>query len=377
MRILYVTSGIAPFRLGGMQAVARMHVEGLAARGVDVAVVHPGPAADPVAEGQRLPGRVHVLTWPRLRGLRGRIPGHYTHELRKYSQMVLGVVQQEQPNVVYADGPLLHALLTASPPHRTPTVFHPHGLEMFQDLGALVDNLRSRPLRALTRLHCRRATIVISQGGLLNDLITGACGATSSQVREVPNALHESSVVCQPATKETPVRFLFVGRDEPRKGLRVLLHALPQISGAELHIVGPHRAVHSKATEGTTWHGEVRERTRLWDIFDSCHYLVLPSFAEGMPTVLLEAMARGLPVLASNVGAVSAVVEQGHTGWLLPPGNVARLIDAMTEAVALSSQEYQAMSSAALGLIRDRYLHDHACNHLLAVLREAIGMTSL
>jgi glycosyltransferase involved in cell wall biosynthesis len=67
----------------------------------------------------------------------------------------------------------------------------------------------------------------------------------------------------------------------------------------------------------------VDEFYQLSDIF------VLPSYAEGMPNALLEAMACGLPVIASRIGGVVDVVEEGKTGILFESGNVAELSSAL------------------------------------------------
>ena len=63
------------------------------------------------------------------------------------------------------------------------------------------------------------------------------------------------------------------------------------------------------------WHGWV-EKGRLREIYRSADCLVNPSLYEGMPNVVLEAMACGLPVIASRVPGNDAVVRHGETGWL-------------------------------------------------------------
>ena len=61
--------------------------------------------------------------------------------------------------------------------------------------------------------------------------------------------------------------------------------------------------------------------------------LVLPSFAEGVPVVLMEAMAARLPVIATRVGGVSELVEDGVSGLLVPPGDVASLTQAIKQVM--------------------------------------------
>jgi glycosyltransferase involved in cell wall biosynthesis len=62
--------------------------------------------------------------------------------------------------------------------------------------------------------------------------------------------------------------------------------------------------------------------------------LVLSSVQEGLPNVVLEAMAAGLPVVATAVGGLSEVVQPGETGWLVPPKDVAALADAISRLLA-------------------------------------------
>jgi glycosyltransferase involved in cell wall biosynthesis len=61
--------------------------------------------------------------------------------------------------------------------------------------------------------------------------------------------------------------------------------------------------------------------------------MVLPSFTEGMPNVLLEAFAYGTPVVATRVGAVPDMVAEARSGWLVPAGDAAALAAALVEAL--------------------------------------------
>ncbi|WP_299819468.1 glycosyltransferase family 4 protein [uncultured Jannaschia sp.] len=143
-----------------------------------------------------------------------------------------------------------------------------------------------------------------------------------------------------PANPEAGLRLVFVGRLAPVKGLRILLDAFDRAREArpDMHLTiigdGPDRAeleclaapLEAAVTfTGALSQADVAARLAAADA------LVLPSFAEGVPVVLMEAMASGKPVIATRVAGVSELVEDGISGYLVPPGDVetltARLLD--------------------------------------------------
>lgn len=100
----------------------------------------------------------------------------------------------------------------------------------------------------------------------------------------------------------------------------------------------------------TGWASEEEVRSCLRD----ARALVLPSFAEGLPIVIMEAMALGRPVLASNVGAVSELVVDGQTGWLFPPGSVDEIVAAIEACLDADAEGLRAMGVAARERVRLR-----------------------
>ncbi|MCL2669795.1 MAG: glycosyltransferase family 4 protein [Syntrophaceae bacterium] len=129
-------------------------------------------------------------------------------------------------------------------------------------------------------------------------------------------------------TEESPFVLLFVGRIQRQKNLFYLFDQLALLMGSEaenfvLHLVGdgPQRQAleaHAKRLgieRPVVWHGWV-SKERLRELYRNATCLVLPSFNEGMPNVILEAAACGLPVIASRVAGNDAVVRDGETGRL-------------------------------------------------------------
>ena len=85
------------------------------------------------------------------------------------------------------------------------------------------------------------------------------------------------------------------------------------------------------------------------------HALVLPSFAEGLPVVAMEAMAAGRPVIGTWIAGLPELVQPGRSGWLAPAGDAGALADAIRDLAEAPPDRLQAMGRAA----RDRVLARH------------------
>ncbi len=139
-----------------------------------------------------------------------------------------------------------------------------------------------------------------------------------------------------------------VGRLTRQKGIDVLLNAAGRVAEARsdwrLLIVGdgPERArLEAQAAADPRLAGRVTWLGRRDDVpslLKAADLVVLPSRWEGMPNVVLEAMAAGRPVVATAVEGSAELVEPGGSGWLVPPEDPAALAAALIEAAADSAQ---------------------------------------
>ncbi len=141
---------------------------------------------------------------------------------------------------------------------------------------------------------------------------------------------------------ERRLRIGFVGRDERRKNLRGLIaasHDMGEAGALTLQIVGNVRAEPVEAS-WAEFHGPITDAVTLWNFYRSCDALAVPSFMEGIPTVILEAMAASIPVIATDVGGVRDVVSD-ETGILVAEPSDSALRMALAQFMRLSHDERQ------------------------------------
>jgi glycosyltransferase involved in cell wall biosynthesis len=144
--------------------------------------------------------------------------------------------------------------------------------------------------------------------------------------------LRRFSLQHQPRFSRT-FRFLFAGLVCARKGIPLLLQAWQslQSNDAELWIVGPLTPTASKrcrSNEQIKIIGKV-SNVELATIMSESDVFVFPSYFEGFGLVLLEAMAAGIPVLTTTATAGPDIVTQEQDGWIIDPGDLEALINAM------------------------------------------------
>ena len=165
-------------------------------------------------------------------------------------------------------------------------------------------------------------------------------GVPSEKLRVIPNAVDVAQFGnLDPPLNVTPLAVGFIGRLDPIKRLPDLIRAVGLLRGrVRLDIFGDgserpelERLIrHLQLTEIVTLHGVV---PRPQDALRQIGLLVLPSKAEGFGLVLIEAMAAGVPVLATNVPGIRDVVRNGETGLLVPcnPQALAAALERLVE----------------------------------------------
>ncbi len=175
-------------------------------------------------------------------------------------------------------------------------------------------------------------------------------------------------------------RILFVGRLDAVKGGPFLLEAFANIKtkhpDATLTIIGDgaaRKSLEAQAntlgiTDKTTFAG-YKTQAEVAEMLEDADMLVLPSFAEGVPVVLMEAMASQIPVIGSRVAGISELVEDGVSGFLTPPGDVATLTDRLDQLLSDPARCKQ-MGQAGRQKVTDDFDIDKEAAWLLQILRD-------
>jgi glycosyltransferase involved in cell wall biosynthesis len=166
--------------------------------------------------------------------------------------------------------------------------------------------------------------------------------------------------------------FLFVGRLSREKGINVLANAMSGLSGLPCDVIGtgPDQKLLSNIP-GLLMSGW-QNTDVVFERMQHARALIMPSiWYEGFPRTLVEAFAAGLPVIASRLGAMAALIKDGHTGLLFDPGNAADLAAKLQWAYAHPAR-MNAMGLAARAEYEACYAPEKNYATLMEIYADAI-----
>ncbi|RFP88103.1 colanic acid biosynthesis glycosyltransferase WcaL [Rhodobacteraceae bacterium 63075] len=267
----------------------------------------------------------------------------------------------------------------------TPYSFTLHGPDIFFEpkRWCLDEKIAKARFVSCISHFCRSQAMLFSDPSHWQKLHIVHCGVEPERYASMPKAPHEGNL-------------LFVGRLAAVKGLPVLFDAMRGLGdiGVTLQVVGDgpdRKALETLSqeydlTDRVTFLG-YRSQSEVSELLANADALVLPSFAEGVPVVLMEAMAAARPVIATQVAGVSELVKDSISGLLCQPGDAQALTSAIRHLVqdakaadrmgqagrAAVMSEYDAdIEAARLATLLAGY-----CNNRIPALRPApTGSTS-
>lgn len=258
---------------------------------------------------------------------------------------------------------------------RVPVVLHIHA-GMFR---VFYDAMPAAGRWFIRRTLAAASTVVALGGGWTERLREIA---PTARLVSVPNGIPIVGTGPRAAEGE-PVHVVFLGRMCDDKGTFVLLDAWARVvedaPQARLTIAGNgevDRAREVVARLGLSGSVQVREwlsPAEIRELLGTAHVLTLPSRNEGQPMSVLEAMARGLCVVATSVGGIPDLVEDGTSALLVPPDDVDALAKALWTAVTDGSTRHR-LGDAALGRARAAFDVDVVWRRFDTLYRE-LGAT--
>jgi glycosyltransferase involved in cell wall biosynthesis len=346
MRVALITETFLP-KVDGIVTVIMLLLDHLAQRGVESVILVPdhGPVEDCYANTRVI--KVPGLVFPFYKDARlGFSTPAAVRELRAY-----------RPDVVHIFHPAWFGvqgmLMAKSMGAPVLASFH---LDMARTAQHLGHAWAAKPLNWYTKTVFNRADGILAPSRLVQremqrigvrevDLWRRGVDAERFHPRYRSASMRE--MLSEGHPDETLL--LYVGRLSHEKQLHHLRPVLEQVPGTRLALVGngPARAELQQVFTGLPVHftgflsGEP-----LLQAYASADVFVFPSALETFGLVVLEAMAAGLPVVASRVGGVAGVVQEGDTGFTFEPGDVAALIDSVRR-IAASREQLAVMRSDA------------------------------
>jgi glycosyltransferase involved in cell wall biosynthesis len=174
-------------------------------------------------------------------------------------------------------------------------------------------------------------------------------------------------------------RLVCVGRLCPEKGMLLLVQAVARYVAAggavELRFIGdgPSRQpieqlIARHGLQGSVtllgWQGSAVVRSEI----EASRALVLPSFAEGLPIVIMEALALGRPVITTRIAGIPELVVDGATGWLVAAGSVDELVGAIGAVAAAPQAELERVGRRGQAAVRAQHDLDTEINKLEALM---------
>ncbi|MEX0937689.1 MAG: glycosyltransferase [Pirellulales bacterium] len=200
------------------------------------------------------------------------------------------------------------------------------------------------------------------------------------KVRVVRCGVDDAFLRAVPTSPPSEPRLACVARLSEQKGVPLLIEAAARLAseGVRFELVlvgdGPMRP----EIERLIAQSHLQDRVRLvgWksnaevrETLRASRALVLPSFAEGLPVVIMEALAMHRPVISTQVAGIAELVIPGECGWIVPAGAVDPLVAAMREAVEYSPDRLAEMGAAGALRVSDNHNAHHEAAKLAALFR--------
>ncbi len=247
----------------------------------------------------------------------------------------------------------------------------PHRAAMVTGLGTafLTKGIKGRAMKLaaenLLRWSMKKATTVIVQNPDDGKALIDIGAASMDKVKVVNGSGVDLSRFAEKPLPPKPVKFLMIARLLVEKGVKEYAEAAKIVKAkhpeAEFDLVGPHEEHPASvsradldswvASGAVKWHGQ-QDDVRPW--LEACHIFVLPSYREGTPRTVLEALATGRPIITTDVPGCRSTIEHGVQGLLTADKDSSALAESMLKMLETPGLIEQ-MASVARQRALDKY----------------------
>jgi len=215
---------------------------------------------------------------------------------------------------------------------------------------------KAHAVQQAERLLAPRTDLMLFQS--TEDLEESRARGYRSQLRYLGNGVEDAWFDVTPSPRSPAgLEVVYVGRMVEEKGVLDLAHAAREVDGVRLHLVGAAEpsdprpvdptAVETRSGPGqVVVHGRVGQ-SRLREIVAGADVLCLPSYREGVPQSVIEALAASRPAIVTDVRGCRELVDDGVNGYVVPAGDRVLLADALRRMRDLPAAEYDRMTAAA------------------------------
>lgn len=299
------------------------------------------------------------------------------------------VLEDGEADVVQADGGAGFGYAFHAGEGSPPLVLHPHGMEEFK--APSLKRTAYLPLRSATRFAARRARRVLAPDVSMRDEVRRYLDVPEERITVVPNAIDLEEIDAAGRRRSVPpieigpeeTVLLSVGRLERNKNFAGLVRALGK-AGADLGdrwtwvLVGegPERASLEREIARTGIDAKARlvgsvSDEQLAALYRRATLFVHPTLYEGSSMVTLEAMAHGLPVIASRVGGIPDKIVDGESGLIVPPADEEALAESIVKALR-AKDALEEWGRRARAIVEERFDWSRRVGELVELYEEIL-----
>jgi glycosyltransferase involved in cell wall biosynthesis len=352
IQLIFVTDGIFPHAIGGMQRHSKLLIEELAKiEELEIIVIHPHDTLKVFPD-------LSSVKEIGLKSQKTKNISEYFLNAYQYSKKVYNEIKKFPGAIIYSQG---MSVWYGIKNIENCLIINPHGLEPYQVL-TLKEKVITAPYRFVHNYLFKHASKIVSLGGRLTNIFLNDLHLPKEKIVVLPNAAKIPQTIPR-NFNHVQLQFLFVGRFAFNKGIQTLVDAVLELNKEgytgkfKFALVGKgplyEHFTNTYNESNLKFYGGADDAT-LFNLYKESDVFVLPTLFEGMPTVILEAMGYGLPVIVTDTGATLQLVDDSN-GFIIEKKNVASLKSAILKYANLDAEERKKLSEASYNKLKNNF----------------------